>query len=136
MSVQVLRKETMEKLGNSYNYLSKAFFRTIYADDLEKTLKGLYDLNIKSWNVRYKDDVITDEEKETFYKINFRSKEKFNNECEVLKALQCLQYNIEIDKKDLSYDDIVNLEYLDNMVNRLTSYIISNLDDYKNASWS
>lgn len=135
MSVQVLNIRTIEKLGNSYNYLTKAFSRTIYADDLEKTLKGLYDLNIRSWNMRYKDDIITDEEKETFYKPNFRSKEKFNNECEVLKALQCLKYNIELDKKDLSYEDNVYMEYLDNMVNRLTSYIISNLEDYKNANW-
>lgn len=135
MSISILNTKTIEKLGNSYNYLSKTFCRTIYADDLENTLKGLYNLNIKSWNERYKDDIITDEEKETFYKPNFRSKEKFNNECEVLKALQCLQYNIELDKKDLSYQDGVYIEYLDNMINRLTSYIISNLEDYKMANW-
>lgn len=136
MSVMVLNTKTIEKLGNSYNYLSNAFSRTIYADDLEKTLKGLYDLNIRSWDERYPSDLIAEEEKETFYKPNFRSKEKFNNECEVLKALQCLKYNIDIDNKNLSYQENIHMEYLDNMINRLTSYIISNLEDYKKASWS
>lgn len=132
MSIMVLNTKTIEKLSNNYVIMQDAT-GSANLTRYESTLKGLYDLNIRSWNERYKDDIITDEAKENFYKLNFKQKEKFNNPCEVLKALQCLKYNIEVAEE--SYNDKRLLKELDGYINSLTSYIISNLEDYKNGIW-
>lgn len=132
MSIMVLNTKTIEKLSNNYVIMQDAT-GSANLTRYESTLKGLYDLNIRSWNERYKDDIITDEAKENFYKLNFKQKEKFNNPCEVLKALQCLKYNIEVAEEN--YNDKRLLKELDGYINSLTSYIISNLEDYKKAIW-
>lgn len=133
MSIMVLNTKTIEKLSNNYIIMQEATGSTNLTR-YENTLKGLYDLNIRSWNERYPNDIITDEEKENFYKLNFNQKEKFNNPCEILKALQCLKYNIEVAEE--SNNDKRLLKELDSYINSLTSYIISNLEDYKKANWS
>ena len=132
MSIMVLNTKTIEKLSNNYITMQEAT-GSINLTRYENTLKGLYDLNIRSWNERYSNDIITEEEKETFYKLNFNQKERFNNPCEVLKALQCLKYNIELEEEN--NNDKRLLRELEGYISSLMSYIISNLEDYKMANW-
>jgi hypothetical protein len=129
MSIMVLQKETIEKLGNSFLTVKRATYERIDLGQWYKLLKDAYSLNIKSWNERYTDDIITDEEQETIYKINSRSKEKFKNPCEILKALQCLEYNIELDNMNSKEKKIES--DLKAVIVSLKDYIIFNLEDYK-----
>lgn len=133
MSIMVLNKKTIEKLSNNYIIMQEATGSSNLTR-YENTLKGLYDLNIRSWNERYPNDLINNEEKENFYKLNFNTKEKFNNPCEILKAFQCLKYNIELTEENSN--DKRLLKELDGYINGLTSYIISNLEEYKKAIWA
>lgn len=135
MSIQVLNLKTIEKLGNSVLLIKKITYDKMDLERWENILKSAYSLNIKSWNLRYPSDIISIEDKAVFYEPNFKSnKEKFNNDCEVLKALQCLRYNIEIEKEQ-SQQEQQTLKNLDDILDKLKNHIISNLDDYKIASW-
>lgn len=134
MSVQVLNLKTIEKLGNSILLIKKITYDKMDLERWENLLKSAYGLNIKSWNLRYTNDVI-DEADEIFYEPNFKNnKEKFNNDCEVLKALQCLRYNIELEKEQ-SFQEQQTIKNLDEILDKLKNHIISNLEDYKIASW-
>lgn len=133
MSVMVLNLKTIEKLGNSSLIIKKVTYDSVDLNRLENLLKEAYHLNIKSWNLRYPSDIIDDADEIVFYTPDFNNKEKFNNECEVLKAMQCLLYNIEIDKPNNQEQLTINL--LTDIINKLKNYIINSLDDYKTAQW-
>lgn len=127
MSIMIIEKGTCEKLTNS-SYLLKDvnYGKTMYFDDLYNYIQTLYNMNIRSYNFRYDEAVLMDN-------INKNSKKKFNNVCEVLKALQCLSYNIEEEPQDKN--EFRCVEWLESEINMIKDYLISNLDDYKNAIW-
>ena len=133
MSVQVLNLKTIEKLGNSILLIKKITYDKMDLERWENLLINAYSLNIKSWNLRYPSDIIDEADEIVFYAPDFSNKEKFNNECEVLKAMQCLLYNIEIDKPNNQEQLTINL--LTDIINKLKDYIINSLQ--KNAYlWS
>ena len=133
MSVMVLNLKTIEKLGNNISIIKKVTYDSVDLNRWENLLQDAYHLNIKSWNLRYPSDIIDDADEIVFYAPDFSNKEKFNNECEVLKAMQCLLYNIEIDKPNHQEQLTINL--LTDIINKLKDYIINSLDDYKTAQW-
>ena len=133
MSTMVLNPKSIEQLANNYIIINKATYNK-YQDNLDSILKNAYDLNIKSWNLKYSDDIITDEQKETFYKVDFRGKEKFNNICEVLKALQKLRYNIDNEAIDYLANKWT-VKDLDDIIDCIKNHIISELEDYNNINY-
>ena len=136
MSVMVISKETFQKIGNSRVMLNNCTGGNIYSDELEEIVKSLYHLNIISYNLHY-DDNLQEEN------LNLRtSKKKFNNHFELLKALQCLKYNIELnsysssDKQyNTSYKEESYLEWLDEKIKGIMSYILNDIEEYKLAQW-
>ena len=136
MSIMVVSKETFQKIGNSRVMLNNCTGGNIYSDELEEIVKSLYHLNIISYNLRY-DDNLQEEN------LNLRtSKKKFNNHFELLKALQCLKYNIELnsysssDKQyNTSYKEELYLEWLDEKIKCIMSYILNDIEEYKLAQW-
>ena len=133
MSTTVLNPKSIEQLANNYIIINKATYNK-YQDNLDSILKNAYDLNIKSWNLKYSDDIITDEQKETFYKVDFKGKEKFNNICEVLKVLQKLYYNISVDAVQ-DRDETVTLGIIGDIIDCIKNHIISGLEDYNNINY-
>ena len=133
MSTMVLNPKSIEQLANNYIIINKATYNK-YQDNLDSILKNAYDLNIKSWNLKYSDDIITDEQKETFYKVDFKGKEKFNNICEVLKVLQKLYYNISVDAVQ-DRDETVTLGIIGDIIDCIKNHIISGLEDYNNINY-
>lgn len=134
MSVQVLNLKTIEKLGNSSLLIKKITYEDINLERWENLLRESYNLNIKSWNLRYPNDIITEANQAVFYEPDFNKKEKFNNDCEVLKALQCLYYNIELETEK-NFQEQLTLQLLDDIIDKLKNHIISNLEEYKVANW-
>ena len=127
MSTIILNPKSISKLANNYMIINRATYNR-YQDQLDSILKKAYDLNIKSWNIRYKDDIITD------YKVDFRGKEKFNNICEVLKALQKLRYNIDNEAIDYLANKCT-VKDLDDIIDCIKNHIISEMEDYNNINY-
>ena len=130
MSTTILNTKSIEKLCNSYITINKATYDK-YKSNLDSIFTKAYDLNIKSYNLRYPSDKVSDEQKEKFYSINLKSKEKFNNPCEILMTLQKLLYNISSDV-ELSNPTIT---VLSNIIKSLKEYIINELSDYKSFDY-
>lgn len=142
MSTFVLKTETFEKISNSNHMISKACYgKTIYFDEFLEVVNTWQRLNIRSYNIRYPEDIITSEEEEIFYKIDSRSKEKFNNIYELLKSLQCLRYNIDFyleDKNDIekiSHKEEASIQELESYIRKIKDYIIFENEEYKIAAW-
>lgn len=134
MSTIVLNPKSISKLSNSYLTINGATHNR-YQTSLERILKKAYDLNIKSWNLRYpNEETITEDQQEKFYKVDFKSKERFNNPYEVLVTLQKLRYNIDSqaikEKSDRDTRDI-----LDIIIEDIKNYIITNTEEYKNINY-
>ena len=133
MSTIVLNSKSISKLANNYIIINGATYNK-YRDHLDSILKKAYDLNIKSWNLKYSDDIITDEQKETFYKVDFKGKEKFNNICEVLKVLQKLYYNISVDAIQ-ERDEVITNGIIADIIDCIKNHIIAELEDYNNINY-
>ena len=130
MSTLILNPKSIEKLCNSYVTINKATYDK-YKSRTDDIFQKAYDLNIKSYNLRYPNDRVSDEQKEKFYSINLKSKEKFNNPCEILKTLEKLCYNID-SQVELSNPTIT---VLSNIIKSIKQYIIADLSDYKNFDY-
>ena len=133
MSIMVLNVETIEKLGNSARFLNAICSKTFYSNEIEKLFKDAYNLNIITWNKAYPDDIISDEDLEIFYKLNFNSKKRFDNIYQFLKSLQCLVYNIEL--KSTTCRQQVIIDQLTDLVEKTKNYIINSIDEYSEAQW-
>jgi hypothetical protein len=133
MSIMVSNVKTMDKLIGSFPVIKRATYERIDLFEWCKLIGNAYMLNIRSWNERYTDDVITDEEIKASCTLNLKTNEKFNNDCEILKALQCLSYNIELDHMNFKEKKVES--DLKAVIEHLKNYIIGNLEDYKKAAW-
>lgn len=134
MSVMVVDVKNVNKLIGSFSTIKIATYERIDFWDWCKLVAHASMLNIRSWNERYKEDIITDEEIKKHYMVNLKTNDKFNNNCEILKVLQCLAYNIELD--NMSSKEKKVLSDLEAVISHMKNYIISNLEDYKKASWN
>ena len=133
MSAIVLNPKSISKLANNYIIINGATYNK-YQENIDEILQEAYALNIQSYNLRYPSDIITDEQKETFYKVDFKSKEKYNNICEVLKVFQKLRYNID-DEYFVEYKDTIIIKFVDNIIDCIKNKIISELEDYNNINY-
>lgn len=125
MSIMILNTVTIEKLSNSYLYIKNSMHENISYEEIETTLKIAYNLNIRSYNERYQENNI--------YEPNFNNSEKFDNIYQVLKALQCLIYNIEV--ADMCYYEKNSYEKIKIWIDRIKDYIITNNENYIAAQW-
>lgn len=135
MSVMLISKETFQKIGNSCVMLNNCTCSNIYSDDLEEIVKSLYHLNVVSYNLRYKENLQEEN-------LNLRtSKRRFDNHFELLKALQCIQYNIELNSSSsdepykITYKEELYLEWLDEKIKDIIRYILNDIEEYKLAQW-
>ena len=132
MSTMVLNPKSIEQLANNYIIINKATYNR-YQDHLDSILQETYALNIQSYNLRYPNDRITDEQKE-FYKVDFKGKKKFNNICEVLKVFQKLRYNIDNEVINCIANKMI-ISDLDDIIKSIKNHIISELEDYNNINY-
>ena len=134
MSTLILSPKSIEKLCNNSLIINDMTYNK-YQCQTDIIFKKAYDLNIKSYNFCYPTHKITKEQQEEkFNSINLKSKEKFNNPCEILKALEKLRYNIE-NEVIQSQMEIMTVKAIDDIINQVKTYIIEGLSDYKNIDW-
>lgn len=99
--------------------------------DISKESKRLIlswlNLNQWSYNKRYKDNDDCDLTK--FYHEDYTHKKL--SAIQLLKYLQCIEYNIEIEPEDYKND----LQLLKDCIKELTESIVNNLPEYKSSSW-
>jgi hypothetical protein len=93
----------------------------------------LYLANIKSWNSRYNENVQPLEES-SFKAILYNSKESYKSIYHLLKALHCLNYNIELPKeKETEFKD--DIEIIEAVIKAIESYIIHEIPEYKEVRY-
>jgi hypothetical protein len=66
--------------------------------------------------------------------VDFQSKEKFNNICEVLKVLQKLNYNISVEAVQ-DREEKITLGIIGDIIDCIKNKIISELEDYNNINY-
>ena len=94
------------------------------------------DLNAESYNIRYKQG----EDKvpySTF--LNLRFSGKSINTYQMLKTLECICYNIEVDTirtvRELNFQEVSVLGVLSRAIDEIKSAIINEIKEYKDAQW-
>lgn len=128
MSVMLISNEAFEKLNNATVRINKFMYNSYNTFEISQFAKNLYKLNIEAWNNRYKDDYI---DIATNISPDWEnSKLIFTNDCELLKTLQAIYYNIDATKDQ---QDILNR--LELIISRCMIRIIYNLEEYQEASW-
>ena len=63
-----------------------------------------------------------------------KSKEKFNNPCEILKTLEKLRYNID-DEAIQFQANRMTIKAIDDIISMIKNHIINELSDYKNFDY-
>jgi hypothetical protein len=136
MSVIVLNQESFKRnMEGIENFSSKFNYgRIILISEQKKNFNELYHLNIRSWNEAY------GEHKQEIENINYNNitiTDEHKNIYSLLKSLQCLQYQIDYTPtcRHLSYNERNALQFLYDIIDRITSYIISESEEYKSSDW-
>ena len=106
------------------NYCS--VFSSVTFEQIQEFVTSLCDLNEQSYNKRYNKQTKAGEELSKF--INFRFKNPKINTYQMLKYLQCIQYNIELKHE--------NVLILDKAINEISHRIINELPEYQTAKYS
>lgn len=127
MSVMLLDDKVFATVLNNIGNFREYPYHMPMRMDAERTIKELREMNIKSYSIRYNEDVDAFD-----FQPNVRT-EKINV-YQLLKYLQCIRYQIEIDKPN--FDEKIALNYLDEWIEMLKSGIISNIPEYANAKWA
>lgn len=132
MSVMQLNPENFTKMVNAMSKFSHKFNygSVIFTSDITPRFQLLQVLNAKSYSERY--------EMEEFAYTPFKkiSKEEYKNIPALLKSLQCLKYNIEIEEKDMSYDEKNAYTMLNDYIEQIKNYIISQIPEYEESAWA
>lgn len=100
----------------------------IYGDRHRDTFLLLQCMNACSFSQRYNEDLDI-----KLFVEAVDTGERHANLTALLKSLQCLYYNIELDDMDQDEKDAYKL--LDGYIKQITSHLISEMDEYKNAKW-
>lgn len=131
MSVMLISPASFKRNVYSLSKFSPVFNygQTAYLDTLEPIFETLQKLNARSFSERYAEPVEIMPYKEVSRPGNHP------NLCALLKSLQCLEYNIELDEKGLSFDERRALKYLRGTIEAIKSHLISELPEMKEAAW-
>lgn len=133
MSVFIVSDATYQKVANSLfmpgdsgylrikcfveSYVVQKYWRTAIEDEIEKLRKA----NYLSYEQRYKTPV-------TYIPLSYSaSRERFQNLPELLKALECIDYQIDLNDFDFTF--------VRGLVRVIKDTIIENLPEYQNAQW-
>lgn len=129
MSVMQLAPESIRKMSEGITRFAPTFNygSGIYGDRHRDTFLMLQTMNACSYAGRYSQDLDF-----TLF-VEVKTTEKLANLSALLKSLQCLYYNIELEDMDQDEKDAMNL--LDGYIKQITSHLINEMDDYKEAQW-
>lgn len=135
MSIMLVNDQK-QVVENDLNTLVKFFNRYGYSWESEDLTNKHYSvwlqLNYRSFNNKYEEDVLLPEK----VKVNQVGNSHYDNYCQLLKRLECIRYNIEVEHCKPDYKEMESIEVLNETIDALKSWIINSLDDYKAASWS
>ena len=94
------------------------------------------DLNAESYNIRYKEP--KDEIPYSTF-LNLRHSGKTINTYQMLKTLECICYNIEVDTietvRKLTVQESAAMVVLNRAIEEIKSAIINEIKEYKDAQW-
>ena len=104
-----------------FNYLDYPYYGNDNLTPFQRLFNELYNLNALSYANRYKEDF------QQPMQLDFlRGKEL--NDWQLLKALECIDYQIEINNN-------LHVQDLKRLINDLKNRLIGLIPDYKNAKW-
>lgn len=135
MSVMLISQQSFKNnLLSLYMYYSKINYgKKIHYEQMKEHFENLYSLNVKSWNARYPGYTVED----ISINLSNNNYKLHGNLYSLLKSLQCLNYQIEIDEiKDITPDEQRAYNFLQNTIERIKDYIITETEEYKNAEWA
>jgi hypothetical protein len=135
MSVDLLTIDTFERLTNSFTELTIITGGHVFFEDWADQAKTLAMLNVKSWNKRYPDDIVTEEQAEMWYTPSLYSYRRFQNTYELLKTFHFLNYNIDLKKEEMDHKERLAMEYLESITNLTLSYLLNIIPEYRCANW-
>ncbi|MDD9309810.1 hypothetical protein PUS82_00495 [Cytobacillus firmus] len=128
MSVFLVEDETFVKVFNTLalnqNHLIKGLSEGYGLSDLKGEIERLHEANYRSYYMRYNEI--------PNYKplvISERDFSRFDNPHQLLKSMECILYQIELDEKSFDYSFINRAIYL------VTRSIIESLPEYDKAIW-
>lgn len=128
MSVIVLTDKLysvcLDNIGRFHEYP----YNLPYRMDVEKTFETLRNMNHKSYAKRYDED---DDSEELPYVYEPNSIKI--NEFQLLKYLQCIEYQIEPYK--MNFNERRSLSLLQEWIKNLMSGIVYNIPEYREAEW-
>lgn len=132
MSVMLIDPKSFKKNVDALNRFSWLYLygKTLYFDEIEPIMDTLQEMNVRSYNERYNENAEVIPYREVY------TSERHNNLLELLKSLQCLRYNIELDEKKFTFNKYRAWKFLNDQIEAIKSYIISELPEYKNAQWA
>jgi hypothetical protein len=137
MSVMVLHDKHYQRNFEScfYAYSKITYGSHIDYNRLKTIFKNLYTLNVKSYNKLYKENGVLELNLSDAVLKNIDLHPNF---CSLLKSLECLEYQIELNeiKDNITAEEKNAYKFLTDYIEKLKAYIINNLDDYKAAYWS
>ena len=124
----ILKAAYNSTIDSFYSYSVVKHFKGCvdFEAEADRIIKSWMNLNEFSYNVRYK------EESKTLLSEFFTSSFVNLNPFQLLKYLECLNYNIEISPELFKAD----LQLLKAFTIEITSAIVSNMPEYKAAKWS
>lgn len=105
-------------------------------ESLKNWCKSLLELNYKSYKKRYNkhcDLEELDNDKKIIDSWNWNTMGKACSTYQMLKFLECINYNIELDKTEL--DNSTAYQTLIKAINEIRYNIISQIPEYKNSKW-
>lgn len=115
------------------NYCST--FGRMTEKQIENTIRILCDLNCESYEKRYKEEPQSPKLSEF---IVFRFSGKTINTFQMLKYLECIHYNIEINTiaRQLTPEEKDAMNVLHKAIEEIKSRIISEMEEYRDAAWT
>lgn len=127
-----INPETFNAVYDKLGYASKY---KIYSFDgfdpkrREQIVKKWVELNLLSYNRRYK-QADNKADIELFVSlVDVYAKRKPITLCQLLKHLECIDYNIEY------YDDVYEIKLLRSTIDDIKTSIISEMEEYEKAKW-
>lgn len=145
MSVLVVSKKTYENVFTkavrySFNWengISRCdFFSGMREREIAELVKVWCRLNEESYCVRYEEKI---ENVHESLNLDYNMNCKVIHACQMLKSLQCINYNIEEvtikQVRELKQEEREAIENLNEIIHQIRSAIIEDMSEYQEALW-